>query len=190
MSASNLQLERDLENGQVKSTPREIVMKYFQHLPWFSLSIAVFLIGAYLQLRYSPRVYQVSASILVKDPNPTNSGSDKLDNILTMQPNKNINDEMQVMHSRGMATRVVHSLGYEVMYYNIGKIRTGVVYPKESPITLEILRLNDSIQPFDLQVFVIDEKTFSFTEKGQPLYFGQPFENSNGLFKLNKMAII
>jgi len=189
MSASNLQLERDLENGQVKSTPREIVMKYFQHLPWFSLSIAVFLIGAYLQLRYSPRVYQVSASILVKDPNPTNSGSDKLDNILTMQPNKNINDEMQVMHSRGMATRVVHSLGYEVMYYNIGKIRTGVVYPRESPITLEILRLNDSIQPFDLQVFVIDEKTFSFTEKGQPLYFGQPFENSNGLFKLNRTEV-
>jgi hypothetical protein len=35
MSASNFQLERDLENGQINQRP-EIVMKYFQHT-WFSL---------------------------------------------------------------------------------------------------------------------------------------------------------
>jgi len=178
-----------MENGQVKSTPREIMLKYLQHLPWFSLSIAVFLVAAYLKLRYSPRVYRVSGSILVKDQNPTASGADKLDNILLLQPGKNINDEIQVMHSRGMATRVVRSLGYEVMYYNIGKIRTAVINPNESPIELEVLRLKDSTAPLSIPIYINDEKTFSFSPKGQPLFFGQPFENRDGLFKLNRTAI-
>src|SRR5262245_17092403 len=100
MSVTNGQLERDIDSTHVKATPRELVMKYFQHLPWFSLSLAAFLIGAYLNLRYTQRIYEVKSSILIKDPSPNNSGSDKIDNILLMQPNKNVNDEIQVIHSR------------------------------------------------------------------------------------------
>src|SRR6185295_11735282 len=178
------QYPRELDNQQLGATPREIVMKYFQYLPWFSISLAIMLIGAYLKLRYSPRVYQVVGNILVKDPSATQAGSDKFDNIFLMQPNKNLNDEIQVMRSRSMAARVVHTLGYETLYYNVGKIRTpSIVFPNESPIKLEILRLKDSASAFDFSIFIINDQEFSFTEKGQHMYFGQPFENNLGLFK-------
>jgi uncharacterized protein involved in exopolysaccharide biosynthesis len=182
MGDSAFQLTKDSENGQAPATPREILMKYVQFMPWFSISVAIFLIGAYLNLRWSPRIYQVAGNILVKDPsrNGSSSASDKFD-ILQMQPNKNINDEIQVIRSRSMAQRVVHTLGYETQYLNVGKIRAGVIYPKESPIQLEILRLKDSAAEISMTVYFINDQQFSFTEKGQPMYFGQPFENKEGV---------
>lgn len=183
----NLKFEKELESNP---TPRELVLKYIQFLPWFSISIAIFLIGAYLKLRYSVQIYQVKGNILVKEPGNNNSNGDKFDNIFMMQTNKNINDEMQVIKSRSMAQRVVHSLGYETLYYNVGKIRTpSVIFSGEAPFKLEILKMNDSTSEFSLHVFVLNDQQFSFAEKGTPLYFGQPFQNQEGIFRLNRTIV-
>jgi hypothetical protein len=186
MGDSTFQITKEMENGQATSTPREIVMKYLHYMPWFSISIAIFLIGAYLKLRYSPRIYQVAGNILVKDPSRNSAGGDKFDNLLLMQPNKNINDEIQVIRSRSMAQRVVRALGYETQYIIVGKIVTGVLYSKESPVVLEILKLKDSTVGLNLPIFIQNDQQFSFTEKGQPMSFGQPFENKDGLFRLSR----
>jgi capsular exopolysaccharide synthesis family protein len=104
--------------------------------------------------------------------------------MLFAQPNKNINDEIQMIRARNMAKRVVKSLGLEVQYFGQGKIRTSQIYPNESPFILNKLFLKDSLASFSLSIKVLDDQRFSLSENGQPIYFNQPFETSNGRFSL------
>ena len=47
-------------------TPREIFLKYIRFLPWLVISLAIMLLLAYVKLRYSTPIYNVTAKLLVK----------------------------------------------------------------------------------------------------------------------------
>ena len=133
-------------------SPREIVFKYLPFLPWVIASVILALSIAFIKLRYSPNIYNVSGTILVKDQASAGARPDKIEEMLFASPNKNINDEIQVIRSRYMAKRVVKSLGLEVQYFMQGKIRSSEIDAKESPLQLQILFLKDQfagLQPGD-----------------------------------------
>lgn len=178
-------------NNVGKVSPRELLLRYLHFLPWFLLSLAITLTLGFLNLRYTPRQYIVSGNIQVKDPNPFGGGSGggKFEEILFMQPEKSLNDEMQIIRSRTTASRVVKELRLQTMYFAEGKVRKSQLYNLESPIILEIINLKDSTQGFNLEIEVIDDQQFTLNEKGQPYSFGQVFGNSNGTFRLTRNDI-
>ena len=64
MQENNWNLETDSEdNFNIKQQ----LERYIVHYKWFLLSIIVFIIGAFLYLRYSTPQYNVVASVLIKD---------------------------------------------------------------------------------------------------------------------------
>src|SRR5688572_13665746 len=90
-------------NGAPKTSPREFLMRHIHFLPWFLLSLAITVSLAFIKLRYATRYYTVTGNIQVKDPNPYASGSSgKFDDIFLMQPDRSLNDEMQIIRSRTM----------------------------------------------------------------------------------------
>jgi capsular exopolysaccharide synthesis family protein len=129
------------------------------------------------------KIYQVRGTMLVRDQSG-GGRPDKLEEMIFSNPNKNLNDEIQLIRSRSMARRVVKSLGLEVQYFNEGKIRSSQLTASQSPFTLQILRLKDSSMPFSMRIFIRDDQHFSMAEKGPDLLFGQPFENREGSFAL------
>src|SRR5215475_3057841 len=131
-------------------TPRELMFKYIRYLPWVIVSVAIMLLLAYVQLRYSTPVFSVSGKLLVKSNNPYAGSGDKFDDIFMMQQgnSRNMNDEMEIIRSRYMAQRVVASLGLETMYYNKGSIRSTVIYAPEMPIDFEIVSQTDRSKGF------------------------------------------
>ena len=180
-------LEQGRENSVV--SPREIVIKYLPFLPWIIASVIICLSIAFIKLRYSPNIYNVSSTILVKDPSASGGRPDKIEEMIFSTPNKNINDEIQMIRSRSMAKRVVRSLGLEVQYMIHGKVRSSQAYSDESPFKLNILFLKDSSRSFSIPVTILDEKRFILTEEGAPVFFDQPFENSAGRFSLRRTSI-
>src|SRR5688572_13936784 len=177
------------KNGLAKISPRELLMRYVHFLPWFLLSLAVTLSLAFINLRYATRYYIVSGNIQVKDPNPYgNSGSGKFDDIFFMQPDRSLNDEIQVMRSRTMARRVVKKLNLQTSYYGVGKVRTTLIAEKESPIKLEILYVKDSSRSFSMAVEVMNDQKFLLGEKKQEVLFDRTFETSDGVFTLHRTS--
>jgi uncharacterized protein involved in exopolysaccharide biosynthesis len=64
MQDNNWNLEQDTEeNFNIKHQ----LERYLRHYKWFALSVGVFLIGAFLYLRYATPQYNVVASVLIKD---------------------------------------------------------------------------------------------------------------------------
>lgn len=170
-------------------SPREIVIRYLPFLPWLLASIFLSLLLAFLKLRYSPNIYNVKGTILVKNQADFENRSEKFGEMLFGQPDKDLYDEMQLIRSRGMAKRVAKSLGLEVQYFNEGKIRSTQVSAAESPFNLHIIRLNDSSNNFTLSVIILNESSFSMTENGGPIKFGQVFETAFGTFSVSRLPV-
>src|SRR5690242_15791235 len=96
-----LEMQQQKKSGH---TPRELFLKYVRFLPWLVLSLATLLLLAYLKLRYTTPVYNVSAKLLVKNNNQGPASGEKFDDIFMMQGMRNnMNDEIEIMKSRYMA---------------------------------------------------------------------------------------
>lgn len=172
-------------------TPRELIVKYVRYLPWLAISVALLLMLAYVQLRYSTPVFSVSGKILVKNPNPYANNGDKFDDIFMMQQsgNRNLNDEMEIIRSRYMAQRVVSALKLQLMYYNKGKIRSSLIHPLEVPFNFEIISLRDSLRGFSWPIFILNEREYQIGEKSKPIYFGQVIDRPEGIFRISRNNI-
>jgi len=153
-------------------SPREIIFKYIRYVPWLAISVAVLLVLAYIKLRYSTTIYSVSGRLLVTSQMPS-SGGEKFDDIFMMQRNDKINDEIEIIKARSMATRVVHALGLEKQVYNKGKIRSTVIHPREVPFNFEIITLADSTYGFSVSVKLINEREFTLNEQSKKYFFNQ-----------------
>src|SRR5688572_8504958 len=124
-------------------TPREHIVRYIRYLPWLVISIAIMLVAAYIKLRYSIPIYNVSGKLLVS-AQMLGGGNDKFDDIFSMQGNDKITDQIEIIKSRSMASRVIRSLGLQKQVYNKGKVLTSTIYDKDVPFNFEITTLADS----------------------------------------------
>jgi uncharacterized protein involved in exopolysaccharide biosynthesis len=56
-------IQRDQTSG---FSPREFMLGHLRYIPWLILSTLLFLVLAFLKLRYSPVIYQVQSKLLIK----------------------------------------------------------------------------------------------------------------------------
>lgn len=182
-----LDLEQQRQVNRI--SPRERLIRYLPYLPWIISSMLVCLLLAYMKLRYQPNIYSVNATLMVKDPVVMGKGQDRMEDMIFANPNKNINDEIQVVRSRSMSRRVVRSLGLEVMYYNQGSVRLTLLKPSESPFALKVISLKDSMAYMRMSVTYLSEKEFQLEDDRTKIAFGQPFETSYGRFILMSTGV-
>jgi uncharacterized protein involved in exopolysaccharide biosynthesis len=171
-------LEENLENSAKKKvtgfSPRELMLKYLHYLPWVIISVLLMLTLAYLKIRYTSPMFNVSGKMLVKSDNPYLEGNEKFDDIFSMQSKNDIslNDEMEVIRSRSMAARVVTALNLQILYFNKGKIRTTAIVKDALPFNFQILNLRDSLTNFNLLLTVVDGQHFHLNRDTRLYNFG------------------
>lgn len=165
-------------------SPREIIFKYIRYLPWLAISVAIFLTLAYIKLRYSPNIYSVSGKLLVTSQTP-GGGGEKFDDIFMMQKSDKIYDEIEIIKSRSLATRVIRSLELQKQVYSKGKIRSSVVYPQEVPFNVEIIS-TDSTQGFSVLVTLLNNQEFTINESPKKYYFNQNINLPAVNFRISK----
>lgn len=164
----------DTRNIKTAISPRELIYRYVRYLPWVILSMAVALIGAYVKLRYSTPIYSVSGKLLVTSQTPYGGGSDKFDDIFSLQRVDKINDEIEIIRSRNVAARVVRSLGLQKQVYNRGKIRSTIIHPEDAPFNFEIISVKDSSAGFSVLVtFLNEENQYRINEQPQKQFFNE-----------------
>ena len=180
--------------GMPRSTgrsPRDLLFSYARYLPWILLSTAITLLYTFFQLRYSPNIYNVSGSMQLKSNRQGRGMSDgKLTDLLFAESGNSLNDEMQIIRSRSMARRVVQRLELQTRYYNVGSIRSTLITPGLSPVSLEILSLKDSLQGFTLAITVKDDRSYSLGEKGSPRYFGQVIQEPSFTYRIVRTPLL
>jgi tyrosine-protein kinase Etk/Wzc len=169
-------------------SPRELMLKYLRYLPWVIVSVALMLLLAYLKLRYETPLYKASGKLLVKkNSNPYSKGNDKFDDIFMMQGSTNtLNDEMEIIRSRSMASRVVKLLALQKQYYSKGNIRTSLVHESDMPFLCELKDIKDSTSGFSYLFNIIDDSYFTINVSPTRYYYNQVVDLGNIKIKVTK----
>ncbi|MEO6000980.1 MAG: polysaccharide biosynthesis tyrosine autokinase [Chitinophagaceae bacterium] len=166
-------------------SPREFILKHLKYIPWLVLSTVLFLVLAFIKLRYSPIVYQVQSKLMIKKDG-RGAGQGKFAELFMGSESQNLNDEVQILKSSGISKRIVHNLNLQLYYVSEGNVKSYQLHPKESPFWLEILELKDSTQAFTITVNFINENTINIDNSPKPVYMGQVIEKSYGKVRFIK----
>ncbi|WP_289749352.1 GumC family protein [Bacteroides acidifaciens] len=109
----------ELDNEQVNL--QELLFRYLVHWPWFVISVIVCVILAWTYLHIATPVYNISATVLIKDEEKGGgkSMSSELERMGLdgfMSSSKNIDNEIEVLRSKSLAREVVNLLNLYVTY--------------------------------------------------------------------------
>jgi capsular exopolysaccharide synthesis family protein len=161
---------------------RDLFFKYLRFLPYFVLSVAIMLFGAYIYLRYATRIYSSSATLMII--NEQKVSNDKVEELLNNNNRAlNVQSEIEILKSKPLMERVVKKLNLSTSYLAIGKIKNENIY-KYGPFVLDALKINDSSSSFTLSIKPVNNDKFSVSGKSEPVSFGEVFKNNYGEFRL------
>lgn len=120
---------------------REELNKYLRYWPWFVLSVIAALVIANIYLRFTPSSYQTTASILVKDESNTNMSQMAIFQDIGLGDRlggANLENEVEILHSRLLTERVVRQLQLNIRYFYDGRVRSNELF-NNTPLRLEVL---------------------------------------------------
>lgn len=127
------------EEKEEKIDYREVFFKYLIRWPWFVVSVVLFLGIAVLYLRYTTPVYNISASVIIKDDKKggSNGGMSALEDFGLISSSKNIDNEIEIIRSKSLIKDVVTELNLHISYWRKGNIHSVETYPL-SPIRVDL----------------------------------------------------
>lgn len=127
------------EEQEEKTDYRALLFRYLIHWPWFVASLIVCLAGGWLYLKRTAPVYQITSTVLIQDDKKGGNagGIAGLQELgITTYSNSNINNEMEIMRSKGIVHDAVCQIGAYIRYSAPGTFRNTDLYGT-SPIEVE-----------------------------------------------------
>ena len=167
------------ENIDVK----ELLFKYLIHWPWFVGAVVACLIAAWIYLYMSTPVYNISATVLIKDDKKGGSagmlsGLESLGLDGMISSSQNIDNEIEVLRSKTIAKEVVEDLGLYISYTDEDEFPSKNMYktspvqvnltPQEADLLEELMIVEVMLQPqgsMDVNVKIGDDEYQKHFEK-------------------------
>ena len=144
--------------AELKAILKKIISNWYYIL----ISVIIAFSIAYINTKFSDRIYKVEASILVKDPKNLNNtipdliyGEELLD-----KSSNNIENVAFLLKRYDIVKQTLEDIGADVYYYYKNKFRTTQLY-EDSPIKTEILSDNNEHIPVGIS-FLCDIKNHSY----------------------------
>lgn len=141
-----------------------IIIKILSYWYLFAIGIVVALILGFIYNRYTPSVYQTSASVFIKedkmgiDPTSMMTG-------LTFKSNINIDNEIGILQSFSLKERTIKELEFfNVSYYVKGRVATRELY-KETPFNVELDYDTAQVVGVNYQIEFIDNGQYRLKSK-------------------------
>jgi len=162
---------------------QEILFRYLIHWPWFIVSVIVCVALAWGYLRLTTPIYNVSATVLIKDEKKggganMSSELEKMGMNGFVSSSSNIENEIEVLSSRTLAREVVSSLGLFVTYMDEDRFPKRELYrtspvlvsltPQEADKLPQTMKVGMSLQPsgvMDVQIKVGEKEYRKSFEK-------------------------
>ncbi|WP_313581515.1 polysaccharide biosynthesis tyrosine autokinase [Chishuiella sp.] len=168
------------DNKEENINIRQIIEQYLFYWKWFVISIFIALFGAFIYLRYTQNQYKVSAKILLNEQkSSTGDLAEVMDQAILggSSTNSEVGDQIDVIKSNRLLTKVVLKNHLNVKYSNVGDIVTKQIPQENSPISI-IFFTNDNQSNQSFLITILsntkyklenkktkDSKTYSFGQK-------------------------
>jgi capsular exopolysaccharide synthesis family protein len=171
--------------------PKETLNKYLYHWPLFLLALLFSFSVAIVYLKLSKPVYDVTAELLIKEDNSVTNNSraaSVLQELDISETDKLVDNEIEVIKSRNLISKVVNDLQLWATYQSNRRIAKENLYGK-SPVKITLLTSNEKMDGKSFVIFIKDTTTFYLTEKNgvsnKEYKFGQTISSDFGTWKLS-----
>ena len=121
---------------------QEILFRYLIHWPWFVVSVIICIACAWGYLRLATPVYNISATVLIKDDKKGGGASmsselEKMGLDGFVSSSNNVDNEIEVLKSKSLAREVVNNLGLFVTYKDEDEFPNRELY-RTSPVVVSL----------------------------------------------------
>jgi capsular exopolysaccharide synthesis family protein len=150
------------------------ILKYLKFWPFFLVGLVLAYIGAFLYLRYTPRVYQSKAKIQILNKNKGLELPSAA--FIFNRSNINLENEIEILKSYDIIEKVVDTLNLTMRVYEEGNVLTTELY--QLPFKVLKTRPNDSIKRAESYTIEVTETGFNIGRSGQNKFVNFPRHNT------------
>jgi tyrosine-protein kinase Etk/Wzc len=135
---------------------KEILLNYLTYWKWIVASVIVCVSLAFVYLRYAVPQYSINTTLLLKDDKKGGMQSElnAFADLGLAQVKSNVDNEIEILHTRTLIRNTVKELGLNITYHMPGTIQSIEAY-KTSPLKITFLNTDEKFY----------EKSFSFVVK-------------------------
>lgn len=133
--------DEQFEEKEEKTNWQAMLFKYIIRWPWFIASVIFCLVCAWLYLKTITPVYNISASMIIKDNKKGgNTGNDlsAFEDLGIISSSQNIDNEIEILRSKSLIKDVVSELGLYINYFGEGRFQNPDLYGS-SPVLVHFL---------------------------------------------------
>ena len=163
------------------------IKKYFYHWPLFIVFLLIFMpLAIYYASTLSP-IYEVKASLIIKnDKKNLSTQSSALHEIDLINSAKTIENEIEILRSKRLISRVIDDLKLKFDYQLRNGQRKTDLY-KSSPVIFDLLKPGKDKSDNKILITIVDQNHFDYiTGNGAPrrLLFDKTYNSNVGSWKL------
>lgn len=169
---------------------KSILMRYVRYWYVFVLGVALSVGLAHLYLRYyAVPQYRVYSTMLIKDDKNGQSLSnvEALNDLSSFKSNQSIDNEIEVLKSKGLMERVVSELDLSIAYFIKGPVKDVEVYGSYLPIKVVPAKMDSTSVGQTFTVTAKADSLFDLQEAGGKVTtykFGQQITMPYGSFSV------
>ncbi|RZK74935.1 MAG: hypothetical protein EOO92_16650, partial [Pedobacter sp.] len=134
------QVEAEAELKEVNI--RELLGTYLYHWPVFILGVVLALSIAFLYLRYTKPIYEVSSTLLIKDQKQDGMSKDILSELDLFGGSKVVENEIEVLQSKTLMATVVKRLNLNITLNARGRVISTDLY-LERPVNFQTFEMKE-----------------------------------------------
>ncbi|GAG65759.1 unnamed protein product, partial [marine sediment metagenome] len=161
---------------------------------WFALSLFIAISAAYIVNRYTTPVYNISASVIVRDDARGSMGSTGAEQFIQgmemFRTQKNVQNEMGILKSYNLANKTIQELDFGITYVKIGRSqvkKTWLYNQCPFEVILDSSKYTRKNFPVNIMILSPDEYMLEIDEDykiSKILKFGEKFEHQHFNFYL------
>ncbi len=149
--------DAQLPNEEAPIDIKRLLFKYLSYWKWFVAAVATCLAIGAVYLFFTPKQYDITASVLIKNDKAGGSGGiNILEELDLFGSQKNIDNEIEIIHSYTLMEDVVRQLNLQVSYSIRKGLRHHILY-EESPVKIELVTEGENTYDAPLEVYLQGE---------------------------------
>ncbi len=141
---------------------REVVSSYLFHWPLYLLLLGIFCGSAILYLKIVKPGYEVKATLVMEDNKEDKPAHDKpaLEELDLENPPKIVENEIEILKSRSLATKVAYDLKLWVNYsWDTKLVKREDLYGK-SPVDFQLIKPDGLLGSHKFEILIKNKNTF------------------------------
>jgi len=148
----------DPNNPNGENIISQVWSKYIPYWPLFLFFLVLAVAAARFYLKYKIPIYETTATILIKDEKKGEDDSRVIESLNLLSTKKIIENEIEVLKSKGLMMQVVKKLHLYAPIYEKRKLGDISAYAS-SPVTIEVLNPDSLTETRDKVFFTYDSST-------------------------------